>query len=181
MSGDPARIGAAEAAAELFRELGAGCALVGDLAMRAWLGEDVPAAGTVDVLGMVQTERSRQISKIAPGHGFVIDAAEAERAEELDLMPMAWTAGERPVRVHVLFASNALYGRMVRDAVPVATRSAPLKVIGAEDLALLMLVSDAPEAPSTIAKLRLRLGEAFDLGGLNRKLVSIGLGGKVLT
>ncbi len=180
LTGDSARIGAAAAAGALFGELGAGCALVGDLAVRAWLGEDVPPQGSVDVLGMVHTERSRQISKAAPGHGFRVEPEEAERAEELDLLPMTWTAGERAVRVHVLFASNALYGRMVRDAVPVTTPGAPLKAIAAEDLALLLLMSDAAEASSTVAKLRLKLGEAFDLDGLNRKLVSIGLGGKKL-
>lgn len=181
LRGDDARIGAAKAAAGLLGELRMDYALVGDLALRAWLDEDAGGDGAVDLLGVIQTERSTQIPKFASQSGFRIDPKEAERGEELDLLPMTWIEGPRPVRVHVLFAVNALYGRMVREGVPVSTAGATLKVIAAKDLALLLLVSEAPEAIADVARLRLKLGEGFDLDGLNRKLVSIGLGKKVLS
>lgn len=178
--GDPTRIAATQALAALFGELRMDYAFVGEIALHVWLGRQIDPAGPIDVLALVQTDRSRQISKMAPDQGFRIDAAEAERAEELDLLPMTWLGAETPVRVHVLFASNALYGRMVRDGAPVSTPGAPAKVVAAEDLGLLLLVSDVPHAPEMVTRLRLALGEEFDLEGLNRKLVSIGLQGKVL-
>jgi hypothetical protein len=181
LAGDGARIGAARAAAAMLATLRMDHAIVGDLALHAWLEEDVPAAGSVDLLGMVQTERAGQIPRIAPDHGFHVDPAQAAEAEELDLLPMTWRGGEREVKVHLLFATNALYGRMVRESVAVAGEESELKVIRAEDLALLLLVSDEPEALAAIARLRLKLGPALDVEGLNRKLVSIGLSGKVLT
>jgi hypothetical protein len=181
LTGNETRIAAVDALAELFGALRMEYAFVGEIALHAWLGEEIDDRGPVDLLALIQTDRSRQIPMMASTRGFRVDEEEAARAEELDLLPMTWVAGERPVRVHVLFATNALYGRMVRDAVAVATPAATGKAVAAEDLALLLLVSDMPEAAATVARLRLRLGEAFDLQGLNRKLVSIGLSGKALS
>lgn len=181
LRGDSARIGAAGDVARLMDDLRMDYALVGDIALRAWLDDEIGAEGTVDLLAVIQTERSGQIPKGAPARGFRVDPEEAERGEELDLLPMTWTGGERPVRVHVLFATNALYARMVREGVAAAAAEAPVKVIAAEDLALLLLVGDSPESGGAIARLRLKLGDRFDLEGLNRKLLSIGLGGRVLS
>ncbi|HEU5163484.1 MAG TPA: hypothetical protein VFV54_10090 [Thermoanaerobaculia bacterium] len=180
LTGDPTRLAAVTALAELFGALRMEYAFVGEIALAAWLGDPVGDRGPVDLLALIQTDRSRQIPMMATNRGFKVDEEEAIRGEELDLLPMTWVAGERPVRVHILFATNALYGRMVRDAVAAATPAAPVKVIGAEDLALLLLVSDMPDAAATIGRLRLALGTTFDRDGLNRTLVSIGLQGKVL-
>ncbi|HSN68001.1 MAG TPA: hypothetical protein VLV48_02065 [Thermoanaerobaculia bacterium] len=180
LTGDPTRIAALGALAELFGALRMEYALVGEIALAAWLGEPVGNSGPVDLLALIQTDRSRQIPMMATSRGFTVDEDEARRGEELDLLPMTWVGGDRPVRVHVLFATNALYGRMVRDAVTASAAGATMKVVAAEDLALLLLVSELPDAAATIGRLRLELGTTFDRDGLNRKLVSIGLQGKVL-
>ena len=180
LNGDPNRIAAVSALAELFGALRMEYAFVGEIALAAWLGEPAADRGPVDLLALIQTDRSRQIPMMATNRGFKVDENEAIRGEELDLLPMTWIEGERPVRVHVLFATNALYGRMVRDAASAATPGAPIKVIAAEDLALLLLVSDIPESGETIARLRRQLGTTFDSDALNRTLISIGLQGKVL-
>ena len=96
--------------------------------------------------------------------------------EELDLVPMSW-GSPRSWRIHLLFASNALYGRMVQDAAAASLPDGEIRVVSAEDLALLLLMSGDGER---VARLREARGREFDTGRFNAKLVSIGLGARVL-
>jgi hypothetical protein len=106
--------------------------------------------------------------------------------------------GEGDVRVHVLVASNALYGRMVNsgvilsrtdgegsrpdgrcnglsegDSSPSSRLGMTLKVASAEDLALLLTMAEDEESRRALEML-IRLPE-FDRCAYNRRLVSIGL------
>lgn len=180
LEGDERRLAAIAAVRELLARLGTRGAFVGDVATAAWLGEPLAAGGAVDVLAAIAGDGARQIPQIAPDQEFRVDEAEVESARELDLVPMWWTGRGEPVRVHVLLASNALYGRMVRESVEAASPAGPVQIVAAEDLALLMLVAEPPGWQAQIGRIRLRAGETFDRDRLNRKLVSIGLGGKTL-
>ena len=181
LHGDPNRVAAAEAIGSLLQRLKIPFALVGDAAVAAWLDEPVGAAGPIDVLALVPPDRARQIPMMAANAGFTADEEEIVRAQELDLIPMTWGSGEKPIRVHVLFASNALYSMMVREAVPVRSGDFELRSVAAEDLALLLIVADFEHGAGVIERLRQRAEEQFDRDRLNRKLVSIGLEGSVLT
>ncbi|HVR43464.1 MAG TPA: hypothetical protein VMS56_08460 [Thermoanaerobaculia bacterium] len=180
IEGAASRMSAVRAVAELMQALRVDLAFVGEVALAAWMGEGLGESGAVDFLALVPTDRSGQIPKMAAHRGFRIDEGEAREAEELDLLPMRWTGEGAEVRVHVLFATNALYGRMVRDSVDARAGEGRVRVVGAEDLALLVMVGDAPGAGELVSRLRARAGSRFDRDRLNRKLVSIGLPGKVL-
>lgn len=180
IEGDESRLGAVLALADLMQRLRMESAFVGEVARAGWLGEPLAASGPVDMLALVQPDRAQQIPMMAANRGFRVEKEELQRTEELDLLPMWWEGARTPVRVHVLFASNALYSHMIRDAVPATAGGAPLRIVAAEDLALLMLVGDAEGAGAGIAHLRLRAGERFDRDRLNGQLASIGLGGRAL-
>lgn len=180
LRGDLNRLAAAEAIGSLLQRLKISFALVGDAAVAAWLDEPLGPAGPIDVLALVSPDRARQIPMMAANAGFTAEEEEIVRAQELDLVPLTWGAGEKAIRVHVLFASNALYAMMVREAVPVRSGDLELRCIGAEDLALLLIVADFEHGADVIDRLRQRAEGQFDRDRFNRKLVSIGLEGSVL-
>lgn len=180
LHGDPNRVAAAEAAGGLLEKLKIPFAFVGEVAVASWLDEPLMPLGPVDVLALVGPDRARQIPMTASSAGFVANEEEIIRARELDLIPMTWSEGEKAVRVHVLFASNALYAMMVRDAVPVRSGELEFRAVGAEDLALLLVVADPAHGADVIERLRRREGAEFDRDRFNRKLVSIGLEGSVI-
>lgn len=141
-------------------------AFVGSVAFSAWTGRRVEA-GAVDLLAMLSPERMRQVPMMASNHGFRVDPQEIERAEELDLIPLSYDK----IRIHVLMATNALYGRMVAESVEARIGDTSVKVIRAEDLALLLLMAeDETGVEELIAKV-----PGFDLDSLNLKLNVIGL------
>jgi hypothetical protein len=139
-------------------------AFVGSVARSAWLGTLVER-GSIDVVALLTAEQKNQVAMMASNRGFRVERAEIEQSEELDLIPLNFVDAQGDVRVHVLVASNALYGRMVRDAVT--------RIVNAEDLALLLVLSDDEESQRA-AQLLIRLPN-FDRASYNRRLVSIGL------
>ena len=151
---------ALDATADLLTRLRIDFAFVGAVARSAWLGSTVER-GSLDVLALMQSPQKNQVAMMASNRGFLVNREEIEQSEELDLVPMSIDE----IKIHVLVASNALYGRMVAAAVP----SDKGKVVTAEDLALLMSVGDDPDAQRLI-----HLPE-FDRHTYNEKLISIGL------
>jgi hypothetical protein len=154
------------AVSDLLARLHLEFAFVGGVARSAWLGTRVER-GSIDVVALLTAEQKNQVAMMASNRGFRVERAEIEQSEELDLIPLNFVDAEGDVRVHVLVASNALYGRMVRDAVK------ETRVVNAEDLALLLALSDDEESQRA-AQLLIRLPN-FDRASYNRRLVSIGL------
>lgn len=143
---------------------------VGDVARAAWLGGLVDA-GSVDVLGLMQPQQKNNVAMMANNRGFGVDREEIARTEELDLVPLTF----EEVRVHVLVASNALYARMFAAARPAQCGERELRVPAAEDLALMLKMSEDDEAVR-----RLAASAEFDRALYNAKLTSIGLGALVV-
>jgi hypothetical protein len=156
---------AIEATSELLTKLKLELAFVGVVARSAWLGSTVNH-GSIDVLALMTSEQKSNVAMMASNRGFVVDRAEIDQSEELDLIPLKFD----DVRVHVLVASNALYGRMVKSAAPATFNERSVRVAAAEDLALLSMMGE--DAATTDALLDIN---GFDRPALNRKLVSIGL------
>lgn len=153
---------------------------VGGLATSAWLGEPFEG-GSVDVLAAVSPEGKTQIPMMASQRGFLVDRDELEAAEELDLIPLRFSVAGRMVRVHVLVASNALYGNMFRTAVESDVGDqALIRVPSAEDLALLLTVSGDDHSHRSRTQLILKAGGSFDRERFNQKLFSIGLSGEMI-
>jgi hypothetical protein len=161
---------AIDAVAELLSKLRLQHAFVGSVARSAWLGSRVEE-GSIDVLALLSPEQKDQVAMMANNRGFRVDRGEIEQSEELDLIPMKF--GD--VRVHVLVASNALYGRMVAAGVGAAAGEREIRVAAAEDLALLSMVAEDAAAADALLAL-----PGFDRAALNRKLAAIGLGGMVV-
>jgi hypothetical protein len=159
---------------------------LGNVARAAWLGGTVDS-GSIDALGLMHAEQKNNVAMMAGNRGFRVDREEIERTAELDLVPLAF----HDVRVHVLVASNALYARMFAGA-NVGRVLNPsgggrvenpsgggrvenpshieIRVPSAEDLALLLMMSEDDEAVRQIA------GQPeFDRALYNEKLISIGL------
>jgi len=107
-------------------------------------------------------EQKNQVAMMASNRGFRVDREEIEGTIELDLIPLQFVDAEGDVRVHVLVASNALYGRMVA-----AARD---NIAAPEDLALLFTVAEDPDRDSLLAL------PDFDHRKFNDRLRSIGLG-----
>src|SRR5574342_316821 len=108
-----ARYGRAIAAvADLLARLKVDFIFVGSVARSAWLGSRVER-GSLELIALVGPEQKNQVAMMANNRGFRVDRQEIERSEELDLIPLNFADPEGEVRVHVLVASNALYGRMV--------------------------------------------------------------------
>ena len=145
---------------------------VGTVARCAWLGGRVES-DSVDVLALLSPERMRQVPMMASNRGFVVDRGEVERAEELDLVPLRFGG----VRIHVLMATNALYGRMFNDAVSAQLEDTEIRVVSAEDLALLLLVADDEKTLDRLLMSRPDL----DLETLNQKLIAIGLSQRTIS
>lgn len=161
---------------ELLSKLKLEHAWVGGVAVSAWLGLPVES-GAVDVLALLSTERSRQVPMMASNRGFRVEPAEVEAAEELDLIPMKF--GD--VRIHVLMASNALYARMLPLAVAASIGEREIRVVSAEDLALMLTVAEDEASRLFREQLIRTSGGEFDVRGFNEKLASIGLRGEMLS
>ena len=156
---------------------------LGGVARAAWLGGLVDS-GSIDVLALMQPQQKNNVAMMAGNRGFNVDRDEVERTAELDLVPLAFEG----VRVHVLVASNALYARMFATAHvgrvlnpsegpdDDGLRTRPtLRVPAAEDLALLLTMSEDEDAVR-----RLAATPEFDRALYNEKLTSIGLGAFVI-
>lgn len=155
-------------------------AFVGTVAASAWLGRRVEG-GSVDVLVTLSPEGRTQVPMMASNWGFAVDREEVEAAEQLDLVPLRYGEEGSRVRIHVLIGSNALYGTMVRDAVDATLEENGIRVVSAEDFALLLTVADDDASIALREELISRAGDAIDLARLNERLTSIGLSRKTLT
>lgn len=143
---------------------------VGGVARAAWLG-GVVDRGPIDVLALMQPQQKNQVAMMAANRGFRVEREEIERSEELDLVPLMFDQ----MRVHVLVASNALYARMFASARAAQCGDRDVRVPAAEDLALLLMMSEDEEGVR-----RLAAAPEFDRFSYNEKLISIGLGALVV-
>lgn len=172
-SGNYAR--AIEAVHDLLSRLRLDFLFVGDVARSAWLGSEA-AAGSVDVLATMGPQQKSQVAMMASNRGFRVDRDEVEASEELDLIPLHFaTDAETETRVHVLVASNALYGRMVAAGVPAQFGELTLRIPRSEDYGLLLTMMG-----DEVALHALTGRPEFDREAYNVKLRSIGLGEQVL-
>ena len=158
------------ATAELLSKLRIDAMFVGGVARSAWLGGDV-AGGAVDVLALMNAPQKNQLAMMAANRGFRVDREEIEQTDELDLVPLNFVDDEGEVRVHVLLATNALYGRMVAAGQTTTIDDREIKVPRAEDLALLLLFAEDEVTVRRLATL-----PEFNRAGFQERLVSIGLG-----
>jgi hypothetical protein len=165
----PRHARAVEAVAELLSKLRIESMFVGSVARAAWLGGLIDS-GSIDVLGLMQPQQKNQVAMMANNRGFRVDAGEIDQAEELDLIPLTWIDADGDVRVHVLVASNALYARMFANARTVAFYEREIRIPSAEDVALLLSMSEDRDDVRALAA-----SDAFDRRAFNEKLVSIGL------
>lgn len=164
---------AIHAVAELLGKLKLDSMFVGGVARGAWLGSEI-GSGAIDVLVVMGPQQKGQLAMMAANRGFRVDRDELEATEELDLVPLHFTDPEGgEVRVHVLLASNALYGRMVSVAVATEIDERTVRVPRAEDLALMLLLAEDQEAVTHLTSL-----SEFDLPAFRERLASIGLGGE---
>ena len=157
-----AHAAAIDAIAQLLGKLRIESMFVGSVARSAWLGTEV-ASGAIDVLALMNAPQKNQLAMMASNRGFRVEKHEIEQSEELDLVPLNF--GE--VRVHVLLASNALYGRMMANA----RQAGEIRVAAAEDLALMLLVAEDAGAVRQLVEL-----PEFDRRAFDERLISIGLG-----
>jgi hypothetical protein len=170
----PRHARAIESAAELLSKLRIESMFVGSVARVAWLGGMIES-GAIDVLALMQPQQQNQVAMMANNRGFRVDQEEIAQTEELDLVPLTWIDDEGDVRVHVLVASNALYARMFANARTIEIYGREIRVPAAEDVALLLSMSDENDDVRVLAG-----DESFDRSAFNDKLVSIGLRERVL-
>ncbi len=186
---------AIEAVHELLSRLRLDFLFLGNVARSAWLDSEV-ATGSLDILATMGPQQKNQVAMMASNRGFRVEREEIEASEELDIIPMRFD----DIRIHILVASNALYGRMVASGVEArlpmtadalaptavdeqvagalptnAAGRATLRVPTAEDFALLLAMMG-----DEVALQALTSTPAFDRAGYNEKLHSIGLGEHVL-
>lgn len=161
---------AIHATAELLGKLRIDAMFVGNVARAAWLGGGVES-GAVDVLALMNAPQKNQLAMMASNRGFRVDREELEQTEELDLVPLNFIDADGEVRVHVLLATNALYGRMVPAGTPATIGDREIRVPRAEDLALLLLFAEDETTVRSLAVL-----PEFDRAAFQQRLVSIGLG-----
>jgi len=152
---------AVAAVAELLTRLRLDFIFLGNVARAVWLGGEA-SSGSIDVLALMSPEQKNSVAMMASNRGFRVDREEIEQSEELDLVPLKFD----DIRVHVLVASNALYGRMVAAGVVHDS----IKVPAREDFALLLAMSG-----DEINLHSLTLQPEFDRARYNETLVSIGL------
>ena len=164
---------AIHATAELLSKLRIDSMFVGGVARSAWIGSTIES-GAIDLIALMNAPQRNQLAMMASNRGFRVEREEIEQAEELDLVPLNFVDAEGDVRVHVLLATNALYGRMVAASVPATIDDRALKIPRAEDFALLLLVADDEEAVSHLTTLA-----DFDLAAFRERLTSIGLRAEV--
>src|SRR5712691_7848128 len=152
------------AVADLLARLRLEFVFVGSVARSVWLGSLVEQ-GSLEVVALMTSEQKSQVAMMASNRGFRVDRDEVEHTAELDLIPLHFVDSEGEVRVHVLVASNALYGRMVSAGVATET----VKVAAIEDLALLFALGDDDDSQRAAAML-VRLPQ-FDRTAYNERLV----------
>ena len=160
---------AIDATAELLTKLRVEAMFVGSVARAAWLGGEIDR-GSIDLLALMNAPQKGQLAMMASHRGFRVEREEIEESEELDLVPLNFVDPEGDVRVHVLLATNALYGRMMGSA----REAGPLRVAAPEDLALMALMAD-----DEVTVRRLKALPEFDRAKYDERLASIGLGGRV--
>lgn len=165
---------AIDATAELLGKLRLDFAFVGSVARSAWLG-GIADAPSVDVLAVMGPQQKSQVAMMGANRGFRVERDELDQTEELDLIPLWFADAEGDVRVHVLVASNALYGRMVAAGVPAEFRDRTVKVPAAEDYALLLAISADEDSVRALAE-----QPQFNRDSYNSKLTSIGLAEHVI-
>ena len=165
---------ALRAVADLLTRQRLASAYVGSVARAAWLGGEV-AAGSIDVVAVMGPQQKNQVAMMASNRGWRVDRDEIEQSEELDLIPLNFVDEEGEVRVHLLVASNALYGRMVASAVETTFEELTLRVPAAEDFALLLALAGDEAGLQSLTR-----DTAFDRHTYNEKLISIGLPGLVV-
>ena len=153
--------------AELLGKLRVESAFVGSVARAAWLGDPIEG-GSIDALALMNPPQKNQLAMMASNRGYRVEREEIEQSVELDLVPLNWVDEDGDVRVHVLLASNALYGRMVRDSVVVP--AGEIRVPRADDFALLVMLSEDEDAMR-----RMRVLPGFDNAAFDERLVSIGM------
>ncbi|MEA2463949.1 MAG: hypothetical protein QOJ98_1696 [Acidobacteriota bacterium] len=161
---------ALHATAELLGRLKLDTMFVGNVARAAWLNVEV-SSGAVDVLAVMTGQQKGQVAMMAANRGFRVDREELDATEELDLIPLNFVDPDGEVRVHVLLASNALYGRMVSVGIATELDERTVKIPRAEDLALMLLMAEDQEAVQHLTSL-----PEFDLQAFRERLASIGLG-----
>lgn len=165
---------ALRAIADLLTRLKLANAFVGTVARAAYLGGDV-AAGSIDVVAVMGPQQKNQVAMMASNRGWRVDREEIEQSEELDVIPLNFVDPEGEVRVHVLVASNALYGRMVAASRETAFDELAIRVPAPEDFALLLALAGDEAGMRSLAN-----DTAFDRHGYNEKVISIGLPGLVV-
>jgi hypothetical protein len=166
---DETRGAAIDAIADLLTRLRLDFAFVAGAARSAWLGS-IFDRGPVDVLALMKPEQKDQVAMMANNRGFDVSRQEIESTDEMDVIPLRF----KGTRVHVLVASNALYGRMIASATPATVNDREVRVANAEDMAVLAIVGDDDETADALVSL-----PSFDHERLRKKLMSIGLGGAV--
>jgi hypothetical protein len=173
ISGDLSHVAAIAAATELLTRLRTDFAFVGSVARAAWLGEPV-GSGSIDLIAALSAEGRHQVPMMAANRGFIVDREDLEAAQELDLVPLRWPHDAGEVRIHVLIASNALYGTIVRDAVVASMGDLEFRVVLPEDYALFLMLADDRTFDEVVSL------DSFDKEKFNRRLESIGLASKAL-
>lgn len=163
----PPYTAAIHAVADLLTRLRIEHLFAGNVARAAWLGGDV-ARGSIDVIALLKPEQKNQVATMAGNRGFRVDREEIEQCEELDLIPLAFD----DVRVHVLVASNALYGSMFANAREAAVGELAIKVPSPEDAALLLALAEDEVGVRAMTAVT-----GFDRAAYERKMFAIGLGG----
>jgi hypothetical protein len=155
--------------ADLLGRLRIEFVFAGNVARAAWLGGDV-SRGSLDVIALLKPEQKNQVATMASHRGFRVDREEIEQSEELDLIPLTFLDPEGDLRVHVLVATNALYGTMVAASREATVDGVPIKVPTAEDAALLLALSE-----DEVGLRAITTSPGFDRAAYNRKLTAIGL------
>jgi hypothetical protein len=163
---------AIHAVAELLGRLKIDAMFVGNVARGAWLEAEIDS-GAVDVIAVMTPQQKSQVAMMAANRGFRVERDELDATEELDLIPIHFVDEEGEVRVHVLLASNALYGRMVSVAIATQLDERTIRIPRAEDLALMLLMAEDAEAVHRLTGM-----PQFDLAAFRERLASIGLGGE---
>jgi hypothetical protein len=163
---------AIHAIAELLSKLKIDAMFVGNAARSAWMDVEMDS-GAIDVLALMNAQQRNQLAMMASHRGFRVERTEIEQAEELDLVPLNFIDPDGDLRVHVLLASNALYGRMVAAAEAATMDELAVRIPRAEDLALMLLMAEDEEAVRHLTSL-----PEFDLVAFRERLTSIGLRGE---
>jgi hypothetical protein len=196
---------ALQSTASLLAKLRVESVFVGTVARAAWLGDPIED-GSIDALALMNAPQKNQVAMMASNNGYRVERDEIEASVELDLVPLNFVDPEGDVRVHVLLASNALYGRMVTGGVEAETADRRLQIAEGVD----SVPSSEPGASPAIRDLHsaiptmLRVPNAedfalllvmsedeegvarmcalggFDRDAFNERLVAIGLGAQVV-